>query len=416
MKRFKLLAMATLGTVLTAVAVTAWSTPASANGGPHGGYTLTTSACAGCHRAHTAIGPMQLRETSVYELCTTCHDGTISTDVIHGRLNGAGMLNGGGFESVNGTLVTSAHNVEGLGGGNGIGRAWGSQNGDRTPVADAGLGVTGTLECTSCHNPHGSTNYRILNDAGTESNKWVASDPDLLLWVNYQVIATRDDAPNYGFVTDLSNCPAIPVTGTTPTPTAGPGTKCMARYTSGVYSGSGKTAVPDFTKGMNAFCATCHKGYLTGSGAYAWNSLGTPVLATPPTAGTATWVAGYPVFYPGKQDANDGHGNVERFRHSVDRTKGSAPKLPLRFAARGTDPNPAGSLTYDVMGCLTCHFAHGSAAARSGAAAGVAPTNDSALLFYDNRGVCISCHLTVGAPATLTPTALPPTATATPVP
>jgi len=421
MKRFKLLAMVILGMAVATAGVTMWATPAAANAGPHGGFTLATSACAGCHRAHTAIGPMQLVESSTYELCTTCHAGSVSTDVLHGRLNGAGMLNGGGFESVNGTPVTSAHSVKGLGGGSGIGIAWGSRNGDGTPVADVGAtpgsrGVSGTLECTSCHNPHGSTNYRILNDAGTESNKWVASDPDLLLWVNYQVIATRDDAPNYGFVTDLSNCPAIPSTGTTPTPTAGPGTKCMARYTSGVYSGSGKTAVPDFTKGMSAFCATCHKGYMTGSSAYAWNSLGTPVLATPPAAGTATWVAGYPVFYPGTQDAQDGHGNVERFRHSVDRTKGSAPKQPLRFAALGTDPNPSGSLSYQAMGCLTCHFAHGSAAAATGEAAGVAPTNDSALLFYDNRGVCISCHMTVGGVPTLTPTALPPTATPTLVP
>lgn len=428
MKRFKLLAMVILGMVVATAGVTAWATPASANAGPHGGFTLTTSACAGCHRAHTAIGPMQLRETSVYELCTTCHAGAISTDVVHGRLNGAGMLNGGGFESVNGTPVTSAHSVEGLplpGGGHasGIGTAWGSQNGDGTPVADAGVGVQGTLECTSCHNPHGSTNYRILNDRGTGSSpaaKWVASDVDLLDWVNYQVIATRDDAPNYGFTTSITNCPAAP---TVPAGTATPyvgfdggGSRCMARYTSGVYSGSGKTAVPDITKGMNAFCATCHKGYLTGSGAYAWNSLGTPVLATPPGAGTPTWVPGYPVFYPGKQDAQDGHGNVERFRHSVDRTRSSYPKQPLRFAALGMDPAPSGTLSYTAMGCLTCHFAHGSAAAATGEAAGVAPTNDSALLFYDNRGVCISCHMTVGAPATLTPTAtaVPPTATPTP--
>lgn len=432
MKRFKILALVILAAAVAGVAVTAWATPASANGGPHGGYTLTTAACAGCHRAHTAVGPYLTRADSVFALCTTCHAGTVDTDVMHGELKGSTPkpLNGGGFEQQNGKFVTSSHGVEGLQAYNasgtpvgapssGLGTAWGSQNGDATPVADVGAGVQGELECTSCHNPHGSTNYRILTDAAT-TNKWVRNDPDLLSWVSFQVIATRDDAPNYGFVTDLSNCPAIPATGASPTPTPGPGTKCMARYTSGIFSGSGATAVPDVTKGMNAFCATCHKSYLTRSGAYNWNSMNTPIVVNTVGPGTPT---PYPaVIYPGLQDAQDGHGLVERYRHSVDRTKGSAPKQPLRFAALGTDPNPPGSLTYSAMGCLTCHYAHGSSAAAVDEAAGVAPTNDSALLFYDNRGVCISCHQTVGNPATLTPTstwtpaAPTSTPTATPIP
>ena len=46
---------------------------ASANGGPHGGYTATTDACAGCHRAHTAVGPSLVVASSTYVLCTNCH-------------------------------------------------------------------------------------------------------------------------------------------------------------------------------------------------------------------------------------------------------------------------------------------------------------------------------------------------------
>ena len=435
MKWFKISGIAALAVAAIAIGLMTRASPASANGGPHGNYTLTTSSCAGCHRAHTAVGPDLLKVESVYALCTTCHSGSVSTDVVHGRLTtgtGNTPLNGGGFEQAmansNGTFgpVTSSHTVADLpvippGGGaatpaTGQGTAWGSQNGDGTPAGDVGVGVQGELECTSCHNPHGSTNYRILTDASTTS-KWVANNPDLLSWVSYQVLATRDDAPNYGFVTDPSNCPVVPVGAGTPTPTPGPGTKCMARYTSGVFNGSGATAVPDITKGMNAFCATCHKSYLTGAGAPGFNSLNTPLATVGP--GTPTRVP--PYFYPGTQDALDGHGDVARYRHSVDRTKGSAPKQPLRFAALGNDPNPGGSLTYNAMGCLTCHFAHGSSSAATpapGDSVPEGPAGDSALLFYDNRGVCISCHQTVGTvvppTATSTNTPAPPTATPTP--
>jgi hypothetical protein len=121
------------------------------------------------------------------------------------------------------------------------------------------------------------------------------------------VIATRDDAPNYGFVTDLVELSGHPVTDDTDTARARH--EVHGPYTSGVYGGSGLTAVPDFTKGMNAFRHVPQ--YLTGSGA-CLNSLARWYWRS--AAGTATWVAGY-WSSPGKQNANDGHGNVERFRH-----------------------------------------------------------------------------------------------------
>jgi hypothetical protein len=185
-----------------------------------------------------------------------------------------------------------------------------------------------------------------------------------------------------------------------------------------VQSVTGQPSIIDPLKGMNAFCATCHKSYLTRSGAPGFNSLNTPEA----TRGPGTPTAIPPYVYPGTQDGLDGHGDVARFRHSVGRTKGSPPKQPMRFAARGNDPNPVGALTYDAMGCTTCHYAHGTnadATPAPGESIMPGPAADSALLFYDNRGVCISCHQTVGAPATVTPvptnTSVPsPTPTATP--
>ena len=282
MKRFKLFGLVTLGVVLAGVGLAQWATPASANAGPHGGYTLTTSACAGCHRAHTAVSPNLLEADSVYGLCTSCHSGLVSTDVIHGVLQGATntdgvtakKLNGGGFVQQNGANVTSRHKIEDvpINGTPFIGTvsAFGSQNGDGTPVADVGTGVNGVLECTSCHNPHGSTNYRILNDSTGASNRWVASDPDILDFVQYQVLATRDDAPNYGFdFTNPADCPPpVTVPAGTSTPYGGggaTGNRCIQRFTSGVLLAT-PAAAENGTKGMNAFCATCHKSYLTQSG------------------------------------------------------------------------------------------------------------------------------------------------------
>jgi len=148
---------------------------ASANGGPHGGYTATTDSCAGCHRAHTAPGPNLLVETSTYALCTTCHGSTgagANTNVDDGYYlssrdddggdydHGAGNtpdyapLLGGGFVNYLGLPVTSIHSPDGselAAWGNGV---------PRGSLAD----LAEPLSCASCHDPHGSPNYRIMNE------------------------------------------------------------------------------------------------------------------------------------------------------------------------------------------------------------------------------------------------------------
>jgi predicted CXXCH cytochrome family protein len=149
---------------------------ASANGGPHGGYTATTDSCAGCHRAHTATGPNLLMHDSSYALCMTCHGSTgtgantnvddgyyLSTrddaagDGDHGAANtpdNASLL-GGGFVNYGGVPVTSIHMPDGT-----EDQAWG--NGVARGVTSAL--TEGGLSCASCHDPHGSPNYRIINE------------------------------------------------------------------------------------------------------------------------------------------------------------------------------------------------------------------------------------------------------------
>ena len=155
---------------LATLLVLAFASLASANGGPHGGYTATTDACAGCHRAHTAAAPNLLQNTG-YQLCLDCHGASgagADTNVLNGiytdrsaSTEGAtetvdgGYLLGGGFDSVNGKTATSTHDYTGS-----ANTAWGFTADNRGTLITMGVGVT--LDCSSCHDPHGNGQYRIL--------------------------------------------------------------------------------------------------------------------------------------------------------------------------------------------------------------------------------------------------------------
>lgn len=169
MKKLIIVITVTLSLIVTTTGL------ASADGGPHGDYTATTDACAGCHRTHTATGPMLLVHNSTYDLCMTCHgnSGTgADANVIDGlwvagrnpvdttgaanTADGAALL-GGGFTNYRGAAVTSSHDPTGT-----ATQAWGAGG---TRGVSAALAGNRALSCGTCHDPHGSSNYRIIRES-----------------------------------------------------------------------------------------------------------------------------------------------------------------------------------------------------------------------------------------------------------
>jgi predicted CXXCH cytochrome family protein len=365
--------------------------PALADGGPHvaslnsGASTLTADTCAGCHRAHTAQGPLLLAAADD-ALCLTCHGATGSgatTDVmsgvqysigIQGTVRGSsvlGALRGGGFVSARidssnparilksqtdfllqpakvralaaGQPVTSAHlNLA----GNALSApnvAWGNA------APNAGPGPTVTLGCTTCHNPHGNGQYRILNPIPSD-----AAGPLVESATNADVTDAVLPPPG-----DARNYTVIQASGGTLLASTAAGVAGSAGSIAGDYwhirvpwsTSPGLADAPNgiaasFDNQMTAWCATCHAQH----------------------SSSADWF----------------------------------------------DPNPSGDMLYAYrhkttgrLACTTCHVAHGSNARMEGQfsstqpfpngaaplyAIGTAATGDSRLLKVDNRGTCQLCH------------------------
>jgi len=215
---------------------------ASADGGPHVIESgATPDKCAGCHRIHTGQNEFLLKQAStVADFCYSCH-GTAGAgsnlSVQNGTYYGThdrtapdstvGLRAGGfeqarintsdpGFETIGvlGTAqtVTSWHSSDGTIDGT----VWG--NG----ALNSGAGPSYALDCTSCHDPHGNGNYRILRSVPQGSSAVGSPTP--------VPVAIADQAD-----------PKV--------------------YTTSNYFSTG----PVNGIQMSSWCATCHTRYLAGS-------------------------------------------------------------------------------------------------------------------------------------------------------
>jgi len=409
-----------LAFVLAALVALALPALAFANFAIHGNYVSDTDACAGCHRAHTSIstitwasGPEQRSAllvssaTRMDQFCYACHDATgqgadtnVQEGIYEGTLYGTqgATLNGGGTEFMpvyNASLgttvsapVTSEHEFRGSSwGAFGGGYYGGSPYPDgQISGAQAGESVDIKMDCGTCHDPHGSANYRILkmqvngNQVGQYGPGFGidATDPDPDGWV----ASVEEGWPTGGFRLHTAYPAYVPDYTT-------------ANYAKGYDM---LTGAENPAKGMSGWCAGCHQTYLREA-----------EMMTKPSDGS-TYTASGSVY-----NAGDGGGLRMRHRHPVNvplsNFNGQVDLvvdngLPLAHDLDVSENgNTGGNDDSDWIECLTCHRAHGTVANMEGFAAdgslpvdvdGVSRNNfvgdPSALLRQDNRGVCEACH------------------------
>lgn len=370
---------------LVAVAAAVILTPgvAFANYSVHGSYTMSTDACAGCHRAHTAASSITWTKTdlttgsalllgtstSIDDFCYTCHGTAMlgaDTNVFDGVYEGSNALNafgeplnGGGFDPAMFPTQHYPNNTTWV--------AYGGGATGRDGIISTG-GTQVTIGCSVCHDVHGSSNYRLLKDVvngvtvGGYDGTIDPVDPTPTPWV----ISTEAGYPTSGWL--LHEPGALQVAGYTPD------------YTDPKYA---KAPAGDVTKGISGWCASCHTQYNTGA------------------------IGNFSVY-----DANDGFGLVTRHRHPVNVALSNYlgarslivtdNVLPLAHSAA----DAATQDSSDWIDCLTCHVAHGSSAVMTGYAnvadstdplpdsgtGSVPPDDGNALLRSNNRGVCEACH------------------------
>jgi predicted CXXCH cytochrome family protein len=109
----------------------------------HGNFQNNTNSCANCHSTHNGEDEYLLKfQGTETDLCLSCHDGTMGFYNVN-TASGAGVFNSAHKSS-------SMHNV-------------GTVKLGAAPGAFSNHSTT-ELECSSCHNPHGSVNDRLLSE------------------------------------------------------------------------------------------------------------------------------------------------------------------------------------------------------------------------------------------------------------
>ena len=484
--------------VIGLMLVAALTTTALADNGPHGGAAFasgSTDACASCHRAHTAqdaTGDL-LKVSSIYGLCTSCHDGTGAyTDVVDGHFDtsapaiypwtlspatgegdpGAPLFAGGftntemshtwsgsayysNFTYTSGP-VTSGHNVDGATSGT----VWGAGSYSATDTRSVAGIFTGstvgtqtlTLDCTSCHDPHGYAgkdntgksipSYRLLRYQPTGSNGFELS-----------AIALSTGGQTSALFTTANNGALDQVAGSTG------GATVLEPAGMGAVAGNGYKATSwwytinsDWTLDPLVAALKLPHGWVAGQpwesvsnglGDYGPNGRGQEYLRPAFNASVVATAKGYYCYDPtaGSLVANPPFatttgtyatytGNCATFLTTHPETgtafDNSNARIALGlfcaqchdryFEASGSASKNTGDAVFmyqhasgaltaagsPSITCVDCHVSHGSSASMDSLAQSASLTSlaggsnfagvDSDLLKLDNRSMCATCH------------------------
>ena len=187
----------------------------------HGNFQNNTNSCANCHSTHQGDTATLLKfQDAEYDMCLSCHDGTMGFYNVLGTGAGAGTFNDTHESS-------SMHNVKS---GITLGAAPGATHDS-----------TVELTCSSCHNPHGSVNDRLLKESVTASGKLAGLYAGLPKGTKSINLDLKPD-PNYAKINEMTTTSGLKITTS-----AGP---------------VGNTDKQNYSK----FCSTCHDDYLASSG------------------------------------------------------------------------------------------------------------------------------------------------------
>jgi predicted CXXCH cytochrome family protein len=284
--------------------------------------------------------------------------------------SGNSILNGGGFNFVDGKTVTSRHNADPA--DNSL-NPWGYSGNPSVPTStNTGqnpVSLASPLQCTSCHNPHGTENYRILKEG-----------------VNGRTVNVK--AYFSGAFTKQEGARGLEA--------GAPADKYIKEY----YGSSGLGGDGDATSaggGLATLCGACHTAY-------------------PSTGASAPFIGGSP--------------NVTHYRHKTEMFYRDWSNPDTGRLSSNPEITPIAGFpnlrlasstvrTDGIVTCLTCHRVHGTATVMNGYAlkpstATLTPAVDtgladedltpsqgldhtnrlslSTLLFTDNRGMCEACH------------------------
>jgi predicted CXXCH cytochrome family protein len=248
----------------------------------HGNFQNNTNSCANCHSTHNGENEMLLMKEGEYDLCMSCHDGTMGFyDVT--KSSGAGTFD-------DSHLSSSMHNVDSS---IKIGSAPGKYLNNSTAE----------LECSSCHNPHGSANDRLLNEtvAGKAFATSLVNGVQTAAPTGTKTIALElTEDPAYAELNALTGTGGLKITKSN-------GPKGLASY----------NGVNDKIY-YSQFCGSCHDDYLAKRNA---GSSSNPISGKPSTGTAITSVHTHDTYTHTTNSSSQGRSCAAcHYAHGTDAT------------------------------------------------------------------------------------------------